>query len=124
VLHGEERDADARTLRLHLSSPRQAWRGYVLPGPGVELLGAALGDGSPATLQAASLDVPGLPAEGLDFTFRVRASSPVSFAVIDQTPGMPEVPGAAPRTESVMAAPTPDNLRGFATVVRSVFAFP
>ena len=124
VLRGEERDGDVRTLRLHLSSQRHAWRGYVLPVPGVQLVGAALGDGSPATLQTASLDVPGLPAEGLDFTFRVRASSPVSFVVIDQTPGLPELAGAAPRAESVMAAPTPDNLRGFATVVRSVFAFP
>jgi hypothetical protein len=113
-----------RTLRLHLASPRQAWRAYVVPGPGVELLGAALGDGSPVVLQTGSLDVPGLPAEGLDFTFRVRSDGPLSFAVIDQSPGLPDIAGAAARPANVMPAPTPDNLRGFATAVHTAVVFP
>jgi hypothetical protein len=124
VLRGDERDGDLRTLRLHLSSLRQAWRAYVVPGPGVELMGAALGDGSPVALQTSSLDVPGLPPEGLDFTFRVRALGPASFVVIDQSSGLPDVAGASQPPATVMAAPTPDNLRGFATVVHRQVVFP
>jgi hypothetical protein len=123
-LRGDERDGNLRTLRLHLTSPRHAWRAYVVPGPGVELLGAALGDGSPVVLQTGSLDVPGLPAQGLDFTFRVRADGPLSFVVIDQTSGLPEVPGAVAQPANVMPAPTPDNLRGFSTAVHTSVVFP
>jgi hypothetical protein len=121
VLHGQQRDGDVRTLQLHLSSPRHAWRAYVIPARGTELLGAALGDGSPVVLQTGSLDVPGLPPEGLDFTLRVRATSTVTFVVIDQAPGLLE---SVSQPVAVMPAPTPDNLRGFATIVHRVVVFP
>ena len=124
MLRGEERDDSVRTLLLHLASPRRAWRAYVVPGPGVELLGAALGNGSPVVIQTGSLDVPGLPAEGLDFTFQVRAYGPLSFSVIDQTPGLPEVAGTVAQPADVMPAPTPDNLRGFSTAVHTSVVFP
>jgi hypothetical protein len=124
LLRGEERDGSVRTLRLHLVSPRQAWRAYVVPGPGVELLGAALGDGSLVVMQTGSLDVPGLPVEGLDFTFQVRADGPLSFSVIDQTPGLPEVAGAVAQPTDVMPASTPDNLRGFASAIHTRVVFP
>jgi len=38
-LLGQEANGTTRTLRLHLSSPRGAWKAILLPGAGVEVLG-------------------------------------------------------------------------------------
>ena len=38
-LLGQEKNETTRTLRLRLSSPREAWRAYLLRGPGVEIWG-------------------------------------------------------------------------------------
>jgi hypothetical protein len=62
--------------------------------------------------------------EGLDFTFQVRADGPLSFSVIDQTPGLPEVAGAVAQPTDVMPASTPDNLRGFASAIHTRVVFP
>jgi hypothetical protein len=75
-------------------------------------------------LQTSSLDVLGLPPAGLDFTFRVRALGPASFVVIDESSRLADVAGASQPPATVMAAPTPDNLRGFATVVHREVVFP
>jgi hypothetical protein len=118
------RDADVQTLRLHLLSPRQAWRAYIIPGPGVELVTAGIGDAQPVAIHSGTLDVVGLPPDGIDVTLTVRTSGSVSLVVVDGSIGLPNVPGAPPQPKNVMPNAMRESLRGYATYVPASFVFP
>jgi hypothetical protein len=125
-LIGSEAVGDVLTLRLRLTSPRAAWRAYLVPPAGVQLLAAGL-DGRPLQdIQGGALRISGLPAAGIDLTVRVRTAGPVQFTVLDQSTGLPDIPGATlpRRPETVMPAPNPEGLRGYPTAVRTTLTFP
>src|SRR5215218_8569248 len=94
VLLGQEANGATRTLRLHLASPRRAWRAYLLPSQGVEIL--AVGEKGSALHQVGNepFTYSGLPPKGVDLTLKVRTSGPVLFTVVDQSNGLPRIPGA------------------------------
>jgi hypothetical protein len=128
LLGQEEANGTIRTLRLHLSSPREAQRAILLPGPDVEIL--ALGvNGKP--LQEVDDEIfehRTLPPEGVGLSVKVRASGPVRLTVIDRTNELPSIPGVIlpTRPETVMPAPLPPQAAAFAgypTLVSKSFAF-
>jgi hypothetical protein len=123
VLLDEQRAGDERTLHLRLVSPRQAYRYYLLPGPGVELLAAGIAGNPLVAIKSEDLHYDGLPAAGAEITLRVRATGPVQFTVVDQSSGFPQLPGVtfSPRPNTFIGAPDPDWVQGDPTLVsRSV----
>jgi hypothetical protein len=127
-LLGQETNGATHTLRLHLVSPRAAWRAIILPGKGVEILGWGVNDRPPQDVGDESFAYTALPPEGVDLEVKVRASTPVQFTVIDQTNGLPQKPSVMlpKRPESVMPAPLPaeaETFAGYPTFVSKSFVF-
>jgi hypothetical protein len=116
LLGQEEANGTTRTLQLHLSSPRGAWKAYLLPGPGVEILGWGANGEPPQEIDDKAFEYRALPPEGVDLSVKVRASGPARFTVIDQTHGLPRIPGETlpKRPETVMPAPLPTEAEAFA----------
>ena len=128
VLLGEEATGAQRTLRLHLSSPRGAWRAVLLPGAGVEILGLGVTGKPPQKTGDETFVYTALPPEGVDLTVKVRAAGAVRFTVIDQTNGLPRMSGDTlpKRPETVMPAPLPGEasfFAGYPTFVSKSFVF-
>jgi hypothetical protein len=128
LLGQEKANGTTRTLRLHLSSPREAWKALLLPGPGVEILGWGINGKPPQEIDDEVFEYRALPPEGVDLTVKVRASGPVRFTLIDQTLGLPRIPGETlpKKPETVMPAPLPTEAEAFAgypTLVSKSFVF-
>jgi hypothetical protein len=126
VLLGEQRTGDERTLHLRLLSPRHAYRLYLLPGPGVELVAAGI-DGKPlVAVSEPTLRYDGLPAEGAELTIRVRATGAAMFTVVDQSSGFPQLSGVnlPPRPDHFIGAPGPEWVQGDPTLVWRTVEFP
>jgi MFS family permease len=113
------------TLRARLISPRGADRVWIIPRDGAELLAAGLDGDPPAPIEAGALNIDGLPADGLELALRLRAAGPVRLTVLDASAGLPDIPGVTlpARPATVMAAPNPEDLRGYPTVVRTSVVF-
>ena len=105
----------ARRLRLHISSPRQApvINLYLDPDSQVE---AAQINGKAVNLNSSrsrgqegrqwSLRYYALPSEGFDLTLDVKPSKPLKLRLVDQSYGLPELPGAArARPDNIIPAP-------------------
>ncbi|HEX2729668.1 MAG TPA: hypothetical protein VHM16_07930, partial [Rubrobacteraceae bacterium] len=127
-LLGQEANGATRTLRLHLSSPRGAWRTYLLPGRGVEILALGVNGKPLQKVGDEAFAYTALPPEGVDLTAKVRAEGPVRFTVFDKTNGLPRIPGVTlpKRPESVMPAPLSGDaemFRGYPTFVFKSFVF-
>jgi hypothetical protein len=60
-LLGEKTNGATRTLRLHLVSPRAAWRAIILPGKGVEVLGWGVNERRPQDVGDESFAYTALP---------------------------------------------------------------
>lgn len=127
-LLGQEAHGTTRTLWLHLSSPRGAWRAAILPVPGVEILGWGMDSDPPQEVDDESFAYTALPREGVDLTVKVRAEGQVRFTVFDKTNGLPRIPGVTlpERPETVMPAPLSgdaETFRGYPTFVIKSFVF-
>ena len=127
-LLGQEANGTTRTLRLHLSSPRGAWRAYLLPGRGVEILALGVNGKPPQEVGDESFAYTAFPPEGVDLTVKVRAEGLVRFTVFDKTNGLPRIPGVTlpKRPDTVMPAPLSDDaeiFRGYPTFVFKSFVF-
>ncbi len=98
----------------------------LLAGPGVTLLGAAVGDGPIQPLGAEDLLVDGLPAAGSDLRLRLRAADRGTLTLLDLTPGFPDLPALAvpPRPPRSVSPPAPDWARGDPTLVRRTIQLP
>lgn len=125
-----------RTLRMRITSPRQAPVVLVFVGDSTEVLGAAI-DGKPI----ARNDTPAregsriswgmtywaFPSEGLELTLDVKPSGPVHIRVVDRTDGLPEIPGQSfqDRPNSTMIAPSFGNVAQYSngTLVVKSFTF-
>jgi hypothetical protein len=127
LLRGKTSGA-TRTLRLHLSSPRGAWRAALLPGPDVEILALGVNGKPPQKVGDESFAYTALPPDGVDLTVKVQAEEPIRFTVLDKTNGLPRIPGVTQpkRPESVMPAPLAgdaEGFRGYPTFVIKSFTF-
>lgn len=128
ALLGEETNGATRTLRLHLTSPRRAWRSVILPSPGVEVLAWGVNGGTPLEVRDPVFVYTALPPEGVNLTVKVRSEERMRFTVIDQTNRLPRIPGARlpKRPETVMPAPLAGEaafFAGYPTFVSRSFVF-
>jgi hypothetical protein len=127
-LLGQEAHRSTRTLRLHLSSRREAWKATLLPGSGVKILGWGINGKPPQEIDDEVFEYRALPHDGVDLSVKVRASGPVRFTLIDQTNELPRIPGETlpKKPETVMPAPLPTEAEAFAgypTLVSKSFVF-
>lgn len=103
-----------RTVRLRITSARQAPMLWVYVDRQAELVGAAV-DGKPidaATLSASappwSLTYWAPPADGFELMLEVRAGTSVDIRVVDRVDGLPEIAGTSfqPRPDTMTSTPT------------------
>jgi len=106
-----------RTLRMHITSPRQAPVLTFYADSKMEIVSVEV-NGKLMNMQAS---VPGarkdswtmryyaVPVEGIDMTMHVKALEPVKFRVVDQSYQLPQFMGArAPsRSANIISAPVP-----------------
>jgi hypothetical protein len=108
---------DVRSLRLRLTSPRQAPMLFVDVDPKTQVLGAAV-DGKRLPDAGGATPLPpgtpwqmlywALPPEGIELTLEVPRGQPVAIRLVDRTPGLPAIAGLStrPRPEGIMPAPS------------------
>lgn len=121
-----------RTLRLHISSSRQAAVTYVFADPNTRILTASLAgkqvdfNNQPVSnepLFKKLLTYHGIPKEGIELTLQTKPGAPIKLIVMDQTYGLP----ASTRQDAPQ--PKPDHLIPMsftysnATLVQKAFAF-
>lgn len=124
-------DGDVRKLRLHVSSLRQAPFINLQLNSNAELRAVAINgkrmDYARSPLRVSdekrwALRYYALPPEGIDVSLEVKASEPLKVSLLDQSYGLPQIPGAPlrPRPEDMMPASA-----GYsdATVVSKNFVF-
>jgi hypothetical protein len=119
--------ADTRTLRVHITSPRQA-RALSVEASDNEILAAWVDDhklGLPAESRwnkngKWGFDYANVPADGIEVKLQARGAGPVKLIVVDRSVGLPEIPGVtfAPRPADSMPQQS-----GEETLVRHSFVF-
>jgi hypothetical protein len=108
-----------RTLRLRVTSPRQASTVSLQLDSDAEIRGAILngkrvaqGDAQiTARSKQWGFRYYGLPKEGIDLTLEVAGDAPVKLAAVDQSLGLPDIANVsyAPRPDYLIPAPYPLN---------------
>jgi hypothetical protein len=127
---GDTKEGDVRTLRLRITSTRQAPVVLLSTGAGSRVLGAEV-QGRAVDFKALpasdrpekgfGLNFFGLPAEGLEVVLRVPASEPLNLRVVDRSYALPELPGLAmTRPGHMISAPAPFS---DATLVSKTYTF-
>jgi len=112
LLH-DETNQNVRTLRLRVTSPRQAAVVSLTIDPRTPLTGSAVngkqieGQDGPEHLWA--LRYYGLPQQGIEVTLMTQSSTPVNIRVVDQSYGLPAIEGISmqPRPENMMPSMLP-----------------
>jgi hypothetical protein len=104
----ESANGGVRTLRLRVTSPRQASIVMVIISSGAEFQVAAL-NGQPLAKQPRKqwgTSYYGLPPEGFEITLETRSTEPLKLKVVDTSYGLPELTGkpAAPRPSNMIAS--------------------
>jgi hypothetical protein len=119
----DSRDANSRTLRLHVSSPRQAPRMYIYGDARARVLEASV-DGAPIDASQAYAGLkPGqkaytfrmprwglcyhnVPPQGIELRLRLDGQAPdYHMEVVDQSYGIAGLPGVAPRPDTMIPFP-------------------
>jgi hypothetical protein len=124
---------NVRTLEMHVTSPRQAPMISLYVSAGTEVLGTMI-NGKRIQNQDTErygtseahwgLRFWGLPPEGLSVTLQVPASQPFELRLVDQSFGLPEIPGVSPRPRPDHMMPTPFGFGlSDAILVSKSFAF-
>ncbi|MGB9181614.1 MAG: M28 family metallopeptidase [Pyrinomonadaceae bacterium] len=108
---------DVRTVRLRISSPRQAPVVSLELDPQVQFLGGAINGRrlenrlkTPSTQATPwGLRYYALPSEGIELTLEAKSSQPIVLRVIDQSYGLPEIQGMSikPRPDYMIASILP-----------------
>ena len=117
---GDASNNGIRKLRLRVTSPRQAPHLAVYVDSKAEVVNALLnGKQTSSTLPYASaarasrwaLQYKNAPAEGIELTLEVKASEPLKLRIVDQSAGLPMLPGVSfqPRPPHLIPAPNPVN---------------
>lgn len=105
---------DVRVVRIHVSSPRLAPAINIYIDAQTYILGARVDgkrvyqNGDPITHTAQwGLRYWTLPASGFNLDLEIPAADPLKLVVVDQSPGLPVMPGVSytPRPDSVIASP-------------------
>jgi hypothetical protein len=140
ALLDDRTSAGTRTLRVRITSPRQAPFVGIYLDPHNEVLGATvngkpIAGPPPAAPGTAGTSPPGgqwgmlywaLPPEGIELALQVGAGQPVRVRVVDRSDGLPEIPGASfkPRPDYMVPAPSLGVVRfSNSTMVSKTFAF-
>lgn len=117
ALAGEERSGDVRTLRVRVTSPRQAPVVTVFLDSTADVLGASVNGKRLAMRRDAAptggerlwdLRYYGLPPEGVELLLELRSNEPVRLRVVDQSYGLPGQQWQV-RPAGFIAAPLPYN---------------
>lgn len=130
TLLNDSTDQGTRTLRLHLGSSRQASAIAFYVDSEAEVVRASI-NGVPTDSETPfaserryrwGMQYRALPPEGIELTIDVKASEPLKLRVVDQTSGLPDIPGTSFAARPPHIIPSP-NLYGDSTFVRKSFAF-
>jgi hypothetical protein len=129
TLLSEGSNDGARTLRLHVKSPRQANIISLYIDASAKVRGATI-DGkfvnfSPATAQGKSsspwsIRYFAFPPEGIELTLDIMSDKPVQIRAVDQTDGLPAFSPTNSRPENLMPSPKPFS---DSTLVSKSFTF-
>jgi hypothetical protein len=137
ALLDDRTENDVRSLRLRITSPRQAPMVSIQMDPNTEVLGAMVNgkriemNSSQRPLAAGGaknlwgLRYYALPNEGIEVDLQVRPSQPVRLKVVDQTYGLPPelIASFKARPDNFMPAPFAFSPYGDSTLVGKSFAF-
>lgn len=126
-LLSDETRGGVRALRLRISSPRRAPVLSLGVEADAEVRGTAL-DGRPIDAAPASganrwgLRYFALPAEGIELTLETKSTAPLALKVVDQSYGLPALPGATytERPDHIIPAALPF---GDSTLVSRSYTF-
>lgn len=121
--------ATVRTLRLRLTSPRAASVMIITVGPAI-VVDALVNGRRIRDLNSRYINTPewwrlvyhGLPSEGIELELKIVRQQPWNLTVVDQSWGLPDVPGLLPRPADSIPAPTPFRL-GDVTLVSHAISF-
>jgi hypothetical protein len=131
TLLADETRSDMRTLRLHITSPRQANLVTIYVDSKADFVMKSLNgkvvdsNGLPGAAERKnfwSLRYYALPPEGIELVAETKPSEPLKMRVVDQSFGLPEISGRsfAPRPESMIAPPL---LVSDAVLISKTFTF-
>lgn len=115
-LLSDETKGDTRTLSLHIASPRQAnlitiyvdsKADFVMRSLNGMVVDSSRLPGAAERKNFWSLRYYALPPEGINLVADTKPSEPLKVRVVDQSFGLPEIPGYlfAPRPQSMIAPP-------------------
>ena len=105
----EDKSQDGvRTLRLRLSSPRQAGILAFYLDSNAQVLSAAV-NGVPAATDSEAknpfgIQINGFPPEGVELQLQLETNDPVKFRLVDQSYGLPPVTAAAQADAQLVSA--------------------
>jgi hypothetical protein len=134
ALLAEHTNDDMRTLQLRVTSPRQAPIIALYVDAPTDVLAAVVNgkrihhnDAIPAHTgpeKPWGLRYWGVPQAGIDLTLTVRSRQPVTLHVVEQSYGLPDIPGTSfrPRPASMMPTPFGFGLSDV-TLVRKSYTF-
>ncbi len=129
ALLNDQAEGNTRTLRLRVTSPRRATtisiyidrstevRGLLIDGKRIDVSAMAVPAGSPWAFRYFAL-----PEEGIELAIAVNPGMPLKIKAVDQSYGLPELPGTSfsARPASLIPAPYPFT---DSTMVSKTFTF-
>lgn len=120
-----------RTVRMRITSPRQAPIMRIYVNSNTEILAAVVNRKRIANNNTRAHIEPGnrwelnyyaLTKEGIELTLEVKSSQPLEIRVVDQSDGLPEIPGISFKTRPNDMMPIPFGVSD-STLVSKSFAF-
>lgn len=113
---GDSTRGDIRTLNVHVTSPSQGVNISVPGDAGVEVVAAAVNGKRAENVQtrrseraavAWAMQYSAPPEQGFDLTLELKGARPLPLKVLEQSYGLPQMPGASykPRPDYIVASP-------------------
>lgn len=127
-LVGDSSQGGVRTLRLRLTSPRQANLLSLYVDSKAEVLRATIngrpvnGDGTSAAIKRArqwSLRYYSVPPDGIELWAEIRTAEPLKLRVVDQSYGLPSLQGMSVRARPADIIPAPLSITDSSFVSKS-----
>lgn len=120
-----------RTVRMRITSPRQARIMRIYVDSNTEVLAAVVNgkrianNNTPAHIEPGNrwgLNYFALPKEGIELTLEVKSSQPLKIRAVDQSDGLPEIPGRSFKGRPNDMMPIPFGVSD-STLVSKSFTF-
>jgi len=129
VINNSESDG-IRTLHMRITSPRQANAIAVYLDSKAEVISAMVNgrqteSRAPATIGRRyrwSVQYSALPTEGVELMMQIKTTAPISLRVVDQSLGLPSMPGSSFTERPPHLIPAPGGLTD-STLVSKSFSF-